>query len=361
PDDAAAGLKALANSLGVQVKHVLLAAHLKALGHLTGSIAPVTGLLANGRPEVEGGELIVAPFVNLVPFCLDLSAGTVAELCRRAFFIESAFLQHRRYPMAELKKRHGGRDLFDTVFNFTHFHVYRRLRALGGDDVLDATGNENTYFPLTVQANMNEDTGALGLAFDYQTCNFATDRVREIAAVYERVLETMARWPEKRHDAANLLADAQKPRVRREADRTPVVCVHEVFEARARKSPERIVVTSGEEGLSYGELEAKAERIASHLSALGVGPEVRVGLCLERSVELVAAILGVMKAGGAYVPLDPDYPSERLSFLLSDCGAKVLLTQRQLLDRLPPVDARMLCVEDALDREPATVARHSAK
>src|SRR5207244_5641996 len=125
--------KALANSLGVHVKHVLLAAHLKALGHLTGSIAPVTGLLANGRPEVEGGELIVAPFVNLVPFCLDLSAGTFAELCRRAFFIESAFLPHRRYPMAELKKRHGGRDLFDTVFNFTHFHVYRRLRALSGD------------------------------------------------------------------------------------------------------------------------------------------------------------------------------------------------------------------------------------
>jgi amino acid adenylation domain-containing protein len=199
PDDVAAGLKELAHSLGVSIKHVLLAAHLKALGHLTGSISPVTGLLANGRPEVEGGERIVAPFVNLVPLCLDLSAGTFADLCRRAFIAESELLPHRRYPMAELKKRYGGQDLFDTVFNFTHFHVYRRLHALSGD-VLDATGNENTYFPLTVQANMNEDTGALGLAFDYQTSNFATEWVRKIAAVYERVLEAMARWPGQEHD-----------------------------------------------------------------------------------------------------------------------------------------------------------------
>ena len=163
-------------------------------------------MLANGRPEVEGGERIVAPFVNLVPFCLDLSAGAFADLGRRAFIAESELLPHRRYPMAVLKKRYGGRDLFDTVFNFTHFHVYRRLRALSGD-VLDATGNENTYFPLTVQANMNEDTGALGLAFDYQTSNFATDRVREIAAVYQRVLEIMARWPGERHDLQGKLPE----------------------------------------------------------------------------------------------------------------------------------------------------------
>ena len=207
PGDVSAGLKALANSLAVSVKHVLLAAHLKALGYLTGSLAPITGLLANGRPEVEGGEWIVAPFVNLVPFSLDLSAGTFADLCRRTFVAESELLPHRRYPMFGLKKRHGGRDLFDTVFNFTHFHIYRRLRALSGE-VLDATGNENTYFPLTVQANMNEDTGALGLAFDYQTSNFTTERVRQIATVYEHVLESMGRWPERRHDdRASALVD----------------------------------------------------------------------------------------------------------------------------------------------------------
>jgi amino acid adenylation domain-containing protein len=360
PDDVAAGLKSLANSLGVSVKHVLLSAHLKALGHLTGSITPVTGLLANGRPEVEGGERIVAPFVNLVPFCLDLSAGTFADLCRRAFVAESELLPHRRYPMAELKKRHGSRDLFDAVFNFTHFHVYRRLHALSGD-VLDATGNENTYFPLTVQANMNEDTGALGLAFDYQTNNFTTDRVRGIAAVYERVLERMARWPEQRHETVNLLAGVEKRQMPQVESSEGVVCVHETFAVQARKSPKRIAVTSGKDALSYDQLNARAEQVAAHLSALGVGPEVRVGLCLDRSTQLVVAILGVLKAGAAYVPLDPDYPFERLAYLLADSGVKVVLTERKLLDRLPPTNVRALCVEDALDRLPAPIARPSAQ
>jgi amino acid adenylation domain-containing protein len=360
PDDVATGLKALANSLSVSVKHVLLAVHLKALGHLTGSITPVTGLLANGRPEVEGGERIVAPFVNLVPFCLDLSAGTFSDLCRRAFIAESELLPHRRYPMAELKKRHGNRDLFDTVFNFTHFHIYRRLRALSGD-VLDATGNENTYFPLTVQANMNEDTGALGLAFDYETGNFATERVRKIAAVYERVLERMARWPEQEHEAVNLLAEPEKSQMRQVESCEGILCVHEIFEAQARKSPERIAVTSSKDALTYGQLNARAEQVAAHLLALGVGPEVRVGLCLDRSTHLVVGILGVLKAAAAYVPLDPDYPSERLSYLLTDSGVKVVLTERKLLDRLPPTNAQALCIEDALDRAPAAVARPLAQ
>jgi amino acid adenylation domain-containing protein len=375
PGDAAAGLKALADSLGVSVKHVLLAAHLKALGHLTGSSTPVTGLLANGRPEVDGGEWIVAPFVNLVPFCLDLSAGTFADLCRRAFVTESELLPHRRYPMAELKKRHGNRDLFDTVFNFTHFHVYRRLRALSGD-VLDATGNENTYFPLTVQANMNEDTGALGLAFDYQTSNFATDRVREIADVYQRVLETMARCPEQGHETVNLLSEVEKRKMHQVESYRRAGCIHEIFEEQARKSAERIAVASGADALSYGQLNALAEQVAAHLSALGVGPEVRVGLYLDRSTHLVVAMLGVLKAGAAYVPLDPDYPSERLAYLLADSAVKVVLTERKLLDQLPPTNARelgvpalctpalcvpALCIEDALGRVPAAIARRSAQ
>jgi non-ribosomal peptide synthetase component F len=303
---------------------------------------------------------IVAPFVNLVPFFLDLSAGTFADLCRRTFVAESELLPHRRYPMADLKKRYGGRDLFDTVFNFTHFHVYRRLRALSGD-VLDATGNENTYFPFTVQANMNEDTGALGLAFDYQTNNFTTDRVREIAAVYQRVLERMARWPEQRHETVNLLAGVEKRQMRQVEGFEGVACIHEIFEAQARKSPKRIAVTSGQDALSYGQLNARAEQVAAHLAALGVGPEVRVGLCLDRSTHLVVAILGVLKAAAAYVPLDPDYPPERLSYLLADSGVKVVLTERKLLDRLPPTNAGALCVEDALDRAPAAVARPSAQ
>jgi len=239
------------------------------------------------------------------------------------------------------------------------------LRALSGE-VLDATGNENTYFPLTVQANMNEDTGALGLAFDYQTINFATVRVREIADVYRRVLETMARFPEHGHETVNLLPELEQRKLRQVKNGGLDGCIHEIFEAQARKSPERVAVTSGEDVLSYGQLNALAEQVAAHLAALGVGPEARVGLYLDRSTQLVVAMLAVLKAGAAYVPLDPDYPSERLAYLLADSAVKVVLTERKLLNQLPATDAQSLCVpalciEDVLDRVPAAIARHSAQ
>ena len=113
----------------------------------------------------------------------------------------------------------------------------------------------------------------------------------------------------------------------------------------------------GDERLSYGALEARANRLAHHLRGLGVGPEVVVGLCVERSPEMVVGLIGILKAGGAYLPLDPAYPADRLAFMLADAGAPVLVTQAALLDRLPAHEARVVCLDadvDAIAREPAT-------
>ncbi|HEV3051168.1 MAG TPA: AMP-binding protein, partial [Longimicrobium sp.] len=98
--------------------------------------------------------------------------------------------------------------------------------------------------------------------------------------------------------------------------------------------------------VSYAELNARANRLAHHLRALGVGAETRVGICLERSAGMVAGLLAVLKAGGAYVPLDAQYPSERLAFMLEDTGARVLLTEEALVGRLPAAGARVVCIED---------------
>ena len=105
--------------------------------------------------------------------------------------------------------------------------------------------------------------------------------------------------------------------------------------------------------LTYGELDARSNQLAHHLRALGVGPEVVVGLCVERSLEMLVGLLGILKAGGAYLPLDPDYPPERLAFMLADAGAPVLVTQSALLDRLPLHDARIV----QLDADWPAIAR----
>jgi amino acid adenylation domain-containing protein len=121
--------------------------------------------------------------------------------------------------------------------------------------------------------------------------------------------------------------------------------LHQGFEAQADRTPFATAVTAGGTDLTYAELEARANRLARHLRALGVGPEVRVGLCLERSEQLLVGILGVLKAGGAYVPLDPAYPAERLAFLLEDSRAPVLITQTSLLPVLPEHEARLVLLD----------------
>ena len=137
----------------------------------------------------------------------------------------------------------------------------------------------------------------------------------------------------------------------------PGATLPELFAAQAARTPEADAVVFEDERLSYGELDARANRLAHHLRALGVGPEVVVGLCVERSLEMVVGLLGILKAGGAYLPLDPDYPPERLAFMLADAGAPVLLTRAALRAHLPAHDAHVVCLDadwPAIARQPST-------
>lgn len=122
-------------------------------------------------------------------------------------------------------------------------------------------------------------------------------------------------------------------------------CIHQLFEATVERSKEAVAVVFEGEQLTYGELNARANQLAHYLQALGVGPEVLVGICVERSLEMVVGLLGILKAGGAYVPLDPAYPQERLAFMLEDASVPVLLTQAQQQKKLPPHSARVVCLD----------------
>jgi non-ribosomal peptide synthetase component F len=130
-----------------------------------------------------------------------------------------------------------------------------------------------------------------------------------------------------------MLSDAERQQILYEWNRTQAeypkdVCIHELFEAQVKRTPEATAVVFGEERVSYGELNRRANRLAHYLRTKGVKPEKRVGICTERNVEMVVALLAVLKAGGAYVPLDPDYPEERLQYMVKDSEPVVVLTQR---------------------------------
>jgi amino acid adenylation domain-containing protein len=139
----------------------------------------------------------------------------------------------------------------------------------------------------------------------------------------------------------------------------PGPCIHELFEQQVERHPDAVAVVHDGASLTYRELDDRANRLAHHLRSLGVGPDVLVGLCLERGLDMIAGLLGILKAGGAYVPLDPSYPRERLAVMLHDSAAPVLVTQRSLLAHLPPTAAQLVCLDDPLPvREIAAVDAH---
>ncbi len=344
------GLKRLAQSIEVPLKSVLLAAHMKVLSLLTAHSDVITGLLINGRPEKADGERILGAFLNTVPLRMELSGATWTDLAYRAFAAENDLLPFRRYPIQELQRVHGAEQLFDTVFNYTHFHVTDRLRGVEGLEVLDVDGTEQTYYPLTAQFNMDHLSSRIELVLDYRTIELGEEQANEIAGYYSRVLAAVSAEPSARHEAVCLLSDEEQRRLVVELNETAAPfsaekCVHQLFEEQVERAPEAIAVSFGEEELSYRELNVKANKLARRLRVMGAGPEVFVGIFMDRSIEMLVGLLAILKSGAAYVPLDPQYPLERVRFMIEDSQARVLLTNDSLLDRLPDSAAQTICLD----------------
>src|SRR5690348_6214882 len=149
---------------------------------------------------------------------------------------------------------------------------------------------------------------------------------------------------------SNLLSEAERKKLlvdwnATEMELPKASSIHEVIEQKANESPDDIAVVCRKDRLTYSELNARTRQLALHLCKLGVGPETLVGICVERSVEMVVGLLAILRSGGAYVPLDPGYPQERLAFMLEDAKPLVLLTQSKLIDRLPKTGSQSVCLD----------------
>ncbi|HVG20491.1 MAG TPA: amino acid adenylation domain-containing protein, partial [Blastocatellia bacterium] len=349
PDEVSDGLKRLAQAATVSLKSVLLAAHMKVMSLLSGQPDALTGLLINGRPEKTDGERMLGAFLNTVPLRLRAGRGTWTDLARQAFEAENALLPFRRYPIQELQRRYGAEKLIDTVFNYTHFHVLDRLRGVPGLEVFGEGGSEQTYFALTAQFNIDNETSRINFALDYRSFELGDEQVKEIAGYYGRVLAAMAAEPTARHDSLCLLSEQEQRRLLAELNDTrarfPDRCVHELFEEQAARTPDRTAVAFEGERLSCQQLNRRANQLARHLRKLGVGPESLVGICMDRSLDMIVGVLGILKAGGAYLPLDPEYPKERLAFMIEDSRAQVVLTQDRLPGPLSGPGSRAVCVD----------------
>ncbi|HKV09763.1 MAG TPA: amino acid adenylation domain-containing protein [Thermoanaerobaculia bacterium] len=347
-------LEPVASAAETPVKSVLLAVHLRVLAALSGSRDVLTGLVVNGRPETADGDRVLGLFLNTVPFRLPALAGSWTDLAREVFRREREMMPHRRFPLAELQRGPGGGEpLFEVSFNYVHFHVLESTRGL---EVLDVDTVAETNFPLAVSFSRGLGGAGIELALQYDTHLFPRAQVESFAGLYLRAFEALARDPGADAAGVVLLSDAERHQILREWNDSAVPfpedrTIHGLIEDQVDRAPGAVAVVAEEGELRYRELDILANRLAHRLRALGVGPESRVGICAERSLELVVGLLGILKAGGAYVPLDPEYPQERLAYMVEDSGLQVLLTQRRLAGRLAFPGVRLLELEEEGGRD----------
>ncbi len=347
-------LEQLARRAGVPLKTVLLAAHCRVMGQLAGQDDVVTGLVCNGRPESTDGDRVLGLFLNTLPLRLRLGGGSWMDLIHAVFQAEIELMPHRRFPLAELQRQRRGVPLFESMFDFTHFHVYREVMDATGVEVLGTSDFARTNFPLAVEAGVDFLTSRVRLKLFHDPSELPSAQVQALAGQFAAVLEQMTREPTGRYETRALLSSGEAQLLEEwnqtKKERAEGLLLHRLVEEQVERTPEAAAVAFEGQVLSYRELEERANRLANHLGGLGVGAESLVAVCMERSLELVVSLLAVLKAGGAYVPVDPGYPRDRRDYMLGDCGARVVLTQQKLAPELVREGLAVVSVDGEWER-----------
>ena len=362
-------LKELSKQERATLFMTLLAALKVLLARYTGQHDIVVGSVIANREHVEL-EPLVGMLANTLALRTDLRGDpSFRGLLGRVRAMSLGAYTHQDLPFEKLvEELQPERDLSrNPLFQvaFTWQNVPDHSLALGDLIVTPfpprntnplTTGNDSAKFDLTL--SMIEGGSGIEGIFEYSTDLFDPTTIRSMASHFQTMLEGIVANPEKCISDLPLLTDTERHRLLVEWNDTQTdypkdLCLHELFEAQVERTPEAVAVVfpsanSGQvrdEQVTYRELNQRANRLAHHLRVLGGGPEVRMGIMMERSVEMVVGLLGVLKAGGAYVPLDPSYPRERLSFMLKDSCARLLLTQDCLTDTVPEYGGKVVSVD----------------
>jgi amino acid adenylation domain-containing protein len=349
----AAELRAFCQREQVTPFMLLLAAYQVLLYRYGGQEDVIVGCPVAGRADA-GTEPLIGCFSNTLALRATLRGELsfrdfLAQVCGKAL----AAYQHQGVPFDKvLEVVNPPRTLstppvFQTLFNFRNLPV-----PLTGPAGLQIEPWEFDHglaqFDLAFTAA--EHPGGITCDWTYDCDLFAAEDIRRLAECYRVLLCGALADPTLCLGELPLLSAEQRQRIVVEWNDTSRdyprdKCVHELFEEQAARTPDAVAVVADNRQLTYRELNQRANQLAHYLRSLGVGAEVLVGLCVERSPEMILGLLGILKAGGAYVPLDPRYPPGRLAFMLRDTQAAVLLTQRKLLSRLPEHGAQVVCLD----------------
>ncbi len=345
PASLTAGLRRLAVESGATLHMVLLSAFLFELARLTGRHDVAVGVPYSGRTRLEL-EALVGFFVNTVVIRVDLSGSpTFRDLVNRVREASLAAHENQELPFDRLvedlrpERSRTQNPLVQFLFQLVELSELD-LSGVGIATRALPDPLPRVRFDLELLIEPRDDS--LVATFRYATDLFDPATIERFAGLYRAAVEWAVARPDQPLDDARLIAERELQRLLVDWNDTAVeipsdITVHGLIARRARELPDRVAVSFGDAALSYGALNSRANRLARHLQSAGVGPDVTVGLCVGRSIDMLVAILAVLKAGGAYVPLDPDQPTERLSSILADVSARLIITESKLEAKLGAV------------------------
>ncbi|WP_139829966.1 AMP-binding protein, partial [Lonsdalea populi] len=341
----AATIRTQARRLGVSPGVLFHAACALVLAHTSGRDDVVFGSVLSGRLQGNAGaDQMMGMFINTLPLRIVLAGQSAQDLVQSVSHALTALLAHEQAPLTLAQRCSGVAQpmpLFSALFNYRH--SLSDPDAERWDDIRILASEERTNFPLTLSVD------DLGEAFRLTAKTVAgVDPMRMIRYMLTAIshliaaLESAAQQPAL---SLPVLPDAERRQLLEafnatDADFPQHALIHQQFEAQAARTPDALAVLFEDDALTYDQLNRRANQLAHHLISLGVRPDDRVALCVERGLDMMVGLLGILKAGAAYVPLDPAYPAERLAYMLDDAQPVALLTQtalREAFDDTRPV------------------------
>jgi amino acid adenylation domain-containing protein len=351
-------LKALSRRENVTLFMTLLSAFQLLLSRYSGQKEILVGIPVAGRtsPESEG---LIGCFMNMLVTRTKLTGDpSFRELLSKVRETALQAFMHQDIPFEKLvEELRPERDvnrwpLFQVMFNFRN--LPKRQPPQPGGLCLEVFPLERgTIGGLDLSLEIKESVAGLHCTFNYAQELFRADTIERMGGVFRTLLEAVAADVELPLSSYPLLTGEERRQVLIEWNQTRTeypgdCCLHHLFEAQAQRTPESVAVVFESEQITYQQLNERANQLAHYLRKRGVAPETLVGICMERSLDLVVGLLGILKAGGAYLPLDPEYPKDRLAYMLNDARTTIVITHKQQVANLPPTLAWLVCLDTDL-------------
>jgi amino acid adenylation domain-containing protein len=358
-------LKDLSRREGVSLYMTLLAAFKTLLARYANQDEVIVGTPIANRNWIDI-ENLIGFFVNTLVLKTDLSGNPpFNELLKRIKDVMLGAFAHQDVPFEKLvEELQPDRDLsrpplFQVMFSLQN----SPMPPLELSQVtMELLQDESTTAAFDLTLDMNERAQGMECLLEYSTEIFDQSTAQRILTHFTNLLESIVTNPQQRLLELPLMTEVERQQMLVEWNNTErnhghELCIHQLFEQQAERTPEAIALIFGDERITYAELNQRANQLGHYLKGLGVGPETRAGILLERSVEMAIALLGVLKAGGAYVAFDPAYPAERLRYMLDDSGVSMLLTTQNVMSGQPGLSARPIF----LDVESSTIGQYESQ